>query len=167
MTVDRLTGVYDRRQFDRDVAAGIAVGELPTASLLVEIDRGAGHGADVAACDLIADEVLERVSWVIMATVRTTDIVYRPGHATFCVLLPMTGDDQAAVAADRIRASVERLPQLAADAVTVSIGVAGGRSDDVAGTVERAGRALGGEPGANRVVRGDDARGGVAEPSIG
>ena len=161
-TVDRLTGAYDRRQFDRDLAAGIAVTELPTASLLVEIDRAAG-GAD--ACELVADEVLERVSWVIMATVRTTDIVYRPGHATFCVLLPMTSDDQAVTAADRIRVNVERLPQLAADDVTVSIGVAGGASDDVAGTVERAGRALDGERGANRVVRVDGATGDVAAPT--
>ncbi|WP_420453265.1 GGDEF domain-containing protein [Ilumatobacter sp.] len=151
--IDRLTGVLDRRQFDRDLATGIDPTEGPTASLWIDVDHFANHVRRHGAGT--TDAVLERISWVVMATVRSTDIVYRARHSTFCVLLPATTDDAAWKVASRIRRNVERIPELADAEVTVSIGLAVGASHDLATTVERADRALvaGTAHGRNQVFR--------------
>ncbi len=151
VVVDRVTGAFNRRQLDADIAAGINMSDQPTATLLVDVDDfGRYTGTNGAAS---GDRVLERVSWVIMATVRTTDVVYRPGESTFCVLLPATTDADSRSVADRIRINVEKMPVIADSCVTVSIGVAVGSATNIAGTIERADRILtaGAVSGTNRV----------------
>ncbi len=88
------------------------------------------------------DQVLERVAWVIMATVRTTDVVYRHEASTFCVLLPSTSDGDAVAVADRIQLNVAKMPLLSECGVTIKVGVASGRAGDVKDAVDRAVRAL-------------------------
>ncbi len=88
-----------------------------------------------------------------MATVRTTDVVYRHDASSFCVLLPATADDDACAVANRIRGNVEKMPLLAASHVTVSVGVATGAGSELAVTIDRADQALasGATRGGNRV----------------
>lgn len=153
LIVDRVTGAFNRRQLDIDLANGVDPSGMSTATLMIDIDdfeqfsgkRGTPSG----------DKILERVAWVVMATVRTTDIVYRHREASFCVLLPATSDEHAVIVAERIRSNIESTPLLTDSNVTVSVGVAIGASEQVTNTVHRADAALGGEvtSGRNRVVQ--------------
>lgn len=138
--VDRVTGAFNRRQFDADIAAGLDTTDLPTATLLIVVDDFDSYNGKKGAVS--GDQVLERVSWVIMATVRTTDVVYRHARDAFCVLLPATFDVDALTVASRIRVNVERMPLLAESRVTVSVGVATGSGTDLASTIQRADDAL-------------------------
>ena len=139
--VDRVTGAFNRRQFDIDLAAGIDSSGLPTATLQIDIDGFERYGKRRG--EVSADQVLERVACVVMATVRTTDVVYRHWHASFCVLLPATTSVDARTVAERIRSNIESTPLLAETNVTVSVGVAvGGDSEPVSETAHRAGAAL-------------------------
>jgi diguanylate cyclase (GGDEF)-like protein len=152
--VDRVTGAFNRRQLDTDVATGLDASDQPTATLLIEVDDFDSYSGKKGVVS--GDQVLERVSWVIMATVRTTDVVYRHAHSSFCVLLPATSDQNAVVAADRIRGNVQKMPLLAESRVTVSVGVATGTGSDIATTIERADQALtaGASSGTNQVFAG-------------
>lgn len=138
--VDRLTGAFNRRQLDVDIANGVDTSGRSTATLMIEVDRFDTY--DGRKGNAKGDQVLERVAWVIMATVRTTDVVYRHQPSTFCVLLPSTSDDDAAVVADRVRGNVAKMPLLAEYGVTVTVGVAVGPSDDIGDAVDRATKAL-------------------------
>jgi two-component system, cell cycle response regulator len=152
LIVDRVTGAFNRRQLDIDLANGVDQSGRSTATLMIDVDdfvqydgkRGVSTG----------DKVLERVAWIVMATVRTSDIVYRHGDSTFCVLLPSTADDQATIVAERVRSNIESTPLLAESNVTVSVGVAIGSSEQLPNTVRRADEALvsGTASGGNRVV---------------
>jgi|SRR6056297_1178399 len=152
LIVDSVTGAFNRRQLDRDIANGI-IADQTTSTLMIDVDHFADYTGKKGSPD--PDQVLERVAWVIMATVRTTDVVYRHAQSSFCVLLPSTSDTDAVTVADRIRSNVEKMPLLSSLDVSISIGVASGPADDVAGAVDRAVTALG------RAMRGSSPRRGV------
>ncbi len=139
LIVDRVTGAFNRRQLDLDLAAGVDSSGLSTATLMIDVDDFDRYGK---RGEVSADQVLERVAWVVMATVRTSDIVYRHRHASFCVLLPATTDVDATTVAERIRSNIESTPLLVESNVTVSVGVAVGDSEAVSQTVDRADAAL-------------------------
>ncbi len=149
--VDRVTGTFNRRQLDIDLAAGVDASGMSTATLMIHVDDFGRYGKRGEAT---GDQILERVAWVVMATVRTSDIVYRHLSSCFCVLLPATTDEDATVAAERIRANIESTPLLVDSAVTVSVAIAVGDSQHVSKTVERAEAALESvaNTGGNRVV---------------
>jgi two-component system, cell cycle response regulator len=133
---DALTGVYNRRYIDRRLAEEIARARRTgtTLSLMyVDIDHfkqvndSVGHQG--------GDEVLRETAARIKAELRISDALARFGGEEFVVLLVDTEQDNAAVVANRIRASIADKPVGLADGqsvtVTVSIGVAG--LDDVDG----------------------------------
>ena len=138
--VDRVTGAFNRRQLDADISAGVDTSGHATATLMIDVDQFASYDGKRGTAS--GDQVLERVAWVIMATVRTTDVVYRHDSSTFCVLLPSTDDTDAVAVADRIRANVAKMPLLAEYGVSISIGVATCDTGDVKGAVDRAVQAL-------------------------
>jgi diguanylate cyclase (GGDEF)-like protein len=148
LIIDRVTGTFNRRQLDLDLAAGVDVSGLSTASLMLHVDNFEQFGKRGPAS---ANQILERVAWVVMATVRTSDIVYRHSRSSFCVLLPATTDEQAIVAAERIRSNIESTPLLTNSNATVSVGAAIGDSDQVSKTARRADAALA-TAGQNSVV---------------
>jgi diguanylate cyclase (GGDEF)-like protein len=138
--VDRVTGAFNRRQLDEDIAAGIDTSGQSTATLMIDVDEFDTYNGKRGNAK--GDQVLERVAWVIMATVRTTDVVYRHEASTFCVLLPSTSDTDAVAVADRIQMNVAKMPLLSECGVTIKVGVASGAAGDVKDAVDRAVRAL-------------------------
>jgi diguanylate cyclase (GGDEF)-like protein len=80
---------------------------------------GAGHQA--------GDGVLREIAGALQREIRSGDAVYRYGGEEFLVLLPEQSIDSAVLAAERLRAAVERLaiPHPAGGIVTISAGVAG------------------------------------------
>lgn len=150
LVVDRVTGAFNRRQLDIDVAAGVDPSGLSTATLMIEVDDFEKFGKPDTS---EVNQILERVAWVVMATVRTSDIVYRYRGSSFCVLLPATADVDALIVAERIRANIESTPLLCESHVTVSVGVAIGPSKLLEETFERADAALHSVSGRNRVTQ--------------
>jgi diguanylate cyclase (GGDEF)-like protein len=125
---DLLTGVFNRRmfynQFEREWARSIRYSS-PLAAVILDLDffkklnDTFGHTA--------GDAVLERVARTLENECRPSDMVCRYGGEEFCVLLPETDENAAAIWAERARAAIDALRIPYANkkiTVTTSLGVA-------------------------------------------
>lgn len=122
-THDPLTEAKNRRAFNEKLAEEWSRATrygTPLSLILMDVDKFKsyndtfGHPA--------GDEVLKRVSRVIMAGVRGTDFFARYGGEEFVVLLPNTDADGAMILAERLRQKIEAAPWKER-AVTASLGV--------------------------------------------
>ena len=105
---DALTGVSNRRAFleraEEEINRTKRYGH-PAAFLMMDIDHfkrindSYGHHA--------GDEVLKSVSRVCLDALRINDLFGRIGGEEFAALLPETSNEQAKLAADRIRIAIE------------------------------------------------------------
>ena len=125
---DELTGLYANRHFRQMIvrrhAAFEQFGER-TALLMIDIDSFKkvndtyGHPA--------GDAVLKEVASCIIASIREEDMAFRYGGEEFAVILPGTDAAGGLIAAERLRAQIDR-NAFTADRqelkVTVSIGLA-------------------------------------------
>jgi diguanylate cyclase (GGDEF)-like protein len=147
---DSLTGVANRRGFDRTVEAMVAsevTGRVGV--LVVDLDRfkqvndTCGHDAGDAVLQTVATRVCEHL--------READLVARLGGDEFVVLLPGADAAAAEVVASRMVEAVDRIEQCT---VTASIGVASGAMPDVRAMLRRADAAMyaAKRAGGNRVV---------------
>jgi diguanylate cyclase (GGDEF)-like protein/PAS domain S-box-containing protein len=147
---DALTGLYNRRHFERcaeaELRRAVRSGRVPSL-LAIDMDRFKaindrhGHPA--------GDQVLRGIAQVMSRALRATDVVCRVGGEEFFVLLPETDEHSALVVAEALRAAIASdayvVPDGARVEVTVSIGVAESASvapDRCRDLVERADRAL-------------------------
>ncbi|MFN8021715.1 MAG: GGDEF domain-containing protein [Acidimicrobiales bacterium] len=144
---DGLTGVGNRRRFDRDLDGLLdrAGRDRPVALAMVDIDHfkrvNDTHGHPVG------DAVLRHVATVIAANVREGDLVYRYGGEEFAVLLPGAELDEALRVVERVRAAVAVTPLVgeayaAVPPVTVSVGVSATPPVDASAMVRLADGAL-------------------------
>jgi diguanylate cyclase (GGDEF)-like protein len=128
MTVDGLTGAYNKRYLDetldREVARSRRYGRDLSLVLLdldhfKEVNDAHGH--------LGGDAVLSAICHAIAAEIREEDVLARYGGEEFVVLLPETDRQHALLLAEKLRAIVA-VQEVAVDdglvAVTVSLGVA-------------------------------------------
>jgi diguanylate cyclase (GGDEF)-like protein len=122
---DPLTGLYNRRFFyealEKEVQRCTRYGT--TASLvLLDVDNfksindTLGHGA--------GDDVLREIGRIVGSLIRPVDSFARLGGEEFGLLLPETGQLEALVTAERLRAAIGRHKMLDDRHVTVSGGVA-------------------------------------------
>ncbi len=132
---DSLTGLYNRREFDRrllDELKRCGRYRHSLSLLMLDLDHfkaindGYGHP--------VGDKVLREVAGIVKHEVRDSDeVVARYGGEEFVVILPETDKLGAGVLAQRIRAAVAAYGFSADDTrsfdVTVSIGLAGFPSD--------------------------------------
>ncbi len=126
---DGLTGVGNRRRFDRDLDRFIGPDSdrrVPVALAMVDVDHfkrfNDTHGHQTG------DAVLRHVAAVIAAQVRTGDLVYRYGGEEFAVLLPDADLSDAIEIVERVRLAIAATPlpgeaYASVPAVTVSVGV--------------------------------------------
>ncbi len=146
-TRDDLTGLYNRRFFEREVAQSLLLLRRHggTASVLfVDLDRfkevndTLGHQC--------GDELLKHVADVLTGRLRQSDVIARLGGDEFAVLLPMTGAEGAeAIVAALDQEFIERPALIEGHAVTAraSIGVAELDAElDVDGVLRRADQAM-------------------------
>lgn len=129
INTDSLTGLYHQKYF-RDLFNGsmdfFESTERPVSLLLVDINNfryyNELHGKGAG------DEALKKVAAILKQCVRDRDVVSRYGGDEFAVILPDTTEEQAILAAERIRKTVnetwfygeEKLP---GGKLTVSIGI--------------------------------------------
>lgn len=149
-TTDPLTGLYNRRYFERGLALEIERARRagrPLGLITIDIDHfkdfNEQHGHPAG------DEVLRVVAWTIAQQLRRTDVVARVGGEEFSVVLPEQNRRAVRIAAERIRRAVEEAPAITWNgrelpAVRVSVGGAAVTADEVEAEllIGRADRAL-------------------------
>ncbi len=146
-TVDPLTGAFNRRHGDACLAAEFARRSRDNKSfalLMLDIDHFKavndryGHASGGA--------VLNALTRVCRASLRSADTISRWGGEEFLLILPGADDSAAMVAAERVRAAVAATEVSTVDGTvlrfTVSIGVATPAGGDQADLIQRADAAL-------------------------
>lgn len=145
--IDTLTGVNNRKAYDnrvKETIAGLKRYDVPSSLMLCDIDRFKiindtyGHK--------VGDLALKTFVALLNEKLRTTDFIARYGGEEFTVILPHIPLDKAKVAAEGVRAYINKsVFSYKGNEIllTVSIGVSTFRKDDTASSVfERADRAL-------------------------
>jgi len=128
---DHLTGLANRREFERVMEREVALAERHSRRLslmmidldnLKRINDRLGHSAGDAALRLVAQQ-LQRV-------VRTSDVCARVGGDEFAVAMPETDIDRARDVAIRLRRAVDHaaLSMRPAGQVDVSVGISAWRA---------------------------------------
>ncbi|MFI4924932.1 MAG: diguanylate cyclase, partial [Vicinamibacteria bacterium] len=140
---DALTGIGNRRAFDRALAAvlGRARGHGRCTLALIDCD----HFKEVndRASHVAGDQVLKRIGHVLQAACRRTDVAARFGGDEFALVFDAASLADAKVVCERIRNVVERHADDGAPRVTVSIGLAeAGEDETVESLLKRADAAL-------------------------
>lgn len=110
-TRDELTGLYNRREFnfrlEEEISRHHRFGH-PVGLISLDIDHfkeindSYGHG--------VGDEVLRRLSKLLIATIRSVDQAARLGGDEFVIILPETPTSQAVEVAERVRKLVVGQP---------------------------------------------------------
>ena len=155
---DFLTGLYNRRHFEQELAHEVdraARYGSPGAVLLIDVDNFKtvndtfGHMA--------GDDLLKGIAGLLKHRMRHTDILARVGGDEFAVLLPQTNATQAsAVADDFVKALDKQAAMLANQSIriTASVGVASFDGISAAEVLARADVAMYGakQAGRNRFI---------------
>lgn len=127
---DALTGALDRGRLEtqgRRAVEEAIDGRRPASLLLVDIDHFKsfndrfGHAA--------GDAVLKRIARDIMATVRTTDLVFRFGGEEFVIVGDGLTGASALAMGERIRRAIVAAAETDTARVTVSVGIATATQD--------------------------------------
>lgn len=142
-TQDPLTGLYNRRVYDRELAARlneIRRDAQPFSLMLLDLDDFKGvndrHGHDKG------DKVLKELSALLLDALREVDVLVRIGGEEFAALLPNTDRAGAVEVAERIRNNIHA-HSFSTGHLTASIGVSEALPEDSkASLYERVDRAL-------------------------
>ena len=135
--IDALTGLANRRGFDRALADAAGRPGSPVTVLLIDTDKfkqindTRGHAA--------GDKVLQEVARALSTQVSAHDVVARLGGDEFAVLLPEVGSSTAREVATRMLQAVRAIPDCL---VTLSIGLARGPAAGLDVLVHRADTAM-------------------------
>lgn len=124
-TIDRLTQVTNRFEFDKMLEHSMAVSRRygrAVSILLVDIDHF--KSINDAYGHLVGDEVLKAFSELLRHQIRQSDIVARWGGEEFIILLPDTSLGSAVTMAEALRQRIEIHPFIRIGNLTCSIGVA-------------------------------------------
>lgn len=165
---DSLTGIYNRRYFERRLHQEIARAmryDLPLCLLLLDIDRFKAVNDELG--HPTGDFVLASVSKLVLNSTRVSDVVARYGGDEIAVIAANTGSPDGLRLAERIRRSIESLnlespyfrSQISGIPPTVSVGLAaiGGDVKNLEDLLGLADKALyqAKSDGRNRVVLGE------------
>ena len=127
VVTDELTEVHNyrflRRALDLEVQRAARYGH-PLAALMVDVDHLKAYNDRFG--HLAGSQVLKLVARALRTATREFDLVAKYGGDEFMLILPHTGLEDAATAAERLRAAVAAtvFPPLRAGEMTCSIGIA-------------------------------------------
>ena len=128
VVTDPLTGLGNRRHFDRSVAPlfdQLEASGTPFSILVADIDHFKRVN-DILGHDM-GDAILKDVAARLASNLRAVDVIARYGGEEFMIAMPETQSEAAMIAAERLRATVGTTPIAKggqALMVTTSIGVA-------------------------------------------
>ena len=121
-TTDKLTGLYNRQQFDQQLQQMVSVArqqQQPFALLLLDVDHFKHINDDFG--HLFGDKVLQQLAQRLKHRLRDEDFLARWGGEEFAILMPNTSSDGATVFAERLRYAIEA-EAICGQAVTISGG---------------------------------------------
>jgi diguanylate cyclase (GGDEF)-like protein len=140
---DALTGIGNRRAFDRALAALLGRGRGHGRCTLALIDCDHFKQVNDRSSHVAGDQVLKRIGHVLQAACRRTDLAARFGGDEFALVFDEASIEDAKIVCERIRNVIERHADDGAPRVTVSIGLAeAGDDDSVESLLRRADAAL-------------------------
>lgn len=133
---DPLTGLYNRRHFEKLIVSELAISlrqREPSSVLMIDIDHfkriNDTYGHD------IGDKVLRDVAGILTEVFRKSDAICRVGGEEFIALCHGAYKRDALAIGEKIRKSIEAhaFPGVGANVVTVSVGIASnsGESDEI------------------------------------
>jgi len=139
--IDSLTGLYNRRAWNEQVATASVGDDAPLSLLFLDLDhfkqlndRGGHH---------VGDDALRALSHAIRGELRKTDIAGRYGGEEFVVALVDTDSGHALRIAERIRKRLQLSADIGGATSTVSVGVATRLpGEDIAALLRRSDRAM-------------------------
>ena len=156
---DPLTGAYNRRHLDTQLAAlPVPVPGTGAVNMLMALDIDHFKRINDSHGHAVGDDVLRGLVATLTTRLRTSDRLFRTGGEEFVLLLPRITVADAARLAEDLRSRVEQARLSAANTVTVSIGVAAQRPGlDTAAWLRATDQALyeAKRGGRNRVVMAD------------
>lgn len=126
---DSLTGLYNHGRFQKKLSDEFQRAKRYKANLsLLFLDIDYFKSYNDSFGHVAGDDLLRRLSGILLKNARKLDIVARYGGEEFAIILPQTKKEQALKLAQRIRKAVEKYnfenqEQLPNGKVTVSIGV--------------------------------------------
>ena len=156
---DELTGVYNRKFFEKRVVEEMEIADRANehiSLIIFDLDRfklvndNFGHQ--------FGDEVLKRTTQIAGDLIRKTDFLNRVGGEEFAIILPNTNKAQAVLVAEKVRKALEDNKHLKVGQVTGSFGVAERmKAESLRSWYKRADNALyqAKNTGRNRVVDSD------------
>ncbi|WP_052672311.1 bifunctional diguanylate cyclase/phosphodiesterase [Aliterella atlantica] len=131
---DALTGLVNRRQFDRYLEQALNNAKLSdTSYCLCYLDLDQFKVVNDTCGHIAGDELLRQVTALLQAQVRSVDILARLGGDEFGLLLHDCNLEQAASVANALRESIEAFRFIWEDKtfrIGVSIGLVGMENDD-------------------------------------
>jgi len=161
---DGLTGLYNRRTFERIVEEYMGTAlekKTPLCLLMMDVDHFKKFNDTYG--HLLGDEVLKIFARTLLDMLKGQDVVARFGGEEFVAVLPQTPIEGAMRVADAIRQTIASKELKRKDTgqnfgqITVSVGVASfrGATDDIPKLIQRADEALyeSKRLGRNRVTR--------------
>ena len=105
---DALTNLNNRRQFEMRLGQEVATAKRKKTDLsCIMIDIDHFKNVNDTYGHAVGDYVLSQVAKMITGTIREYDIASRYGGEEFCILLPHTKMQEAAIVAERLRKTVE------------------------------------------------------------
>lgn len=104
---DSLTGLYNRRYFNQQLAKLDVAGNLPLSIISCDVN-GLKLTNDAFGHDM-GDQLLKKMAHTLTKACRSCDIVVRAGGDEFLIILPKTNDVQAAGVCDRIKRFVSKV----------------------------------------------------------
>ena len=156
---DELTGVYNRKFFEKRVVEEMEIADRANehiSLIIFDLDRfklvndNFGHQ--------FGDEVLKRTTQIAGDLIRKTDFLNRVGGEEFAIILPNTNKAQAVFVAEKVRKALEDNRHFKVGQVTGSFGVAERmKAESLRSWYKRADNALyqAKNTGRNRVVDSD------------
>jgi len=128
VVADSLTGLGNRRYFDRSIEAlfdSLETSDVPFSIMVFDIDHFKRVN-DILGHDM-GDVILKEVAARLVSNMRSVDIVSRYGGEEFMIAMPDTSEAAAMIAADRVRSLIAGTPVYVdgqALSITTSAGVA-------------------------------------------
>ena len=108
---DPLTGLYNRRHLDSNVEREFMRAKRYKNDLSIAvIDIDFFKKVNDTYGHLCGDYILKETAYLILETLRKTDIVFRYGGEEFVALLTETPLDKAKIPLERLRANIEKYP---------------------------------------------------------
>jgi diguanylate cyclase (GGDEF)-like protein len=140
---DPLTGLYNRREFDNRIKVETERAKRYARSLsIMELDLDHFKQWNDTYGHLEGDRLLKEFANIILKSIRSTDVAFRVGGDEFMILLPETDIKQARNTALRISRLVKSSSFDDKVKVTVSIGLAGYKSEPIQDFQMRVDKAL-------------------------